>query len=300
MLFNTQRWSLHDGPGIRTTIFFKGCPLRCRWCSNPESWSFEKQLTYLKTRCTRCGACVDVCSNQANTLGQQWIELDEKSCVQCFKCVEVCPNQAREIIGDDYSVERLMTIIEKDRVFYASTGGGVTFSGGEPFAQMTILKTLVQNCYDMGINTAVETSGFFSWNEAKDIIRLLDIVYIDLKHINSRKHIELTTVSNKKILENIIHLDRNDSYFTIRMPLIKKVNDDEASIDLVGQFIKQNLKNPVRIELLRYHKLGLEKYGNLRMPYDSKMEPPGLKATEAIMARLRSLDIDVVCPDMDS
>lgn len=291
MIFNVQRWSLHDGPGIRTTVFFKGCPLRCRWCSNPESWSFEPQLYYLQDRCTGCGACIDVCPAGANTMNGPSVVLDRKRCLGCGRCVDVCPENARERIGRDQPVEAIIRILERDAVFYHSSGGGVTFSGGEPFAQMDVLNQLARGCAHAGIRTAVETCGFFSLNDAAGIFDWIDDIFIDLKHTNDSVHKQLTGVSNTTIIDNIMRLDAMGRRLTIRIPLVKGLTDTRENIDGVIEQCRR-LNHLVGIELLSYHPLGAGKYNRLNLPYDAAMSAPEQGDIESILARMQACRLE--------
>ena len=287
MFFNIQRWSLHDGLGIRTTVFFKGCPLRCRWCSNPESWSYQKQLFFMKDKCSGCGSCIDVCPEGANTLRGRELEYDRSKCIQCGCCVDICRGNTRELVGEDLSVDEIIRILEKDAVFYRSSGGGVTFSGGEPFAQMGVLRQLTRRCASYGIRTAVETSGFFSLPSAIDILDRINDIFIDLKHTNDRVHRKLTGVSNQTIIENIIRLDETGRRLILRIPLIKDLTDTLENIDGVVR-LGRRLKNLIGLELLPYHNLGAGKYSGLNLPYDDALAPPEPDTVESIINRMNA------------
>jgi pyruvate formate lyase activating enzyme len=295
MFFNIQRWSLHDGPGIRTTVFFKGCPLRCRWCSNPESWSFDEQLLFMKERCCGCGACIDVCPRNANTPDGGHVAVDRDKCVACGQCAQVCPQHARECIGRELPVDQVMKMLERDAVFYRSSDGGVTFSGGEPFARMDLLRRLAGACVFAGIRTTVETSGFFPLKEAIGIFDWIDEIFIDVKHTDDIIHRKLTGVSNKPILENIVALDKMGRRLTIRIPLIKDLTSSAENIEGVIELCSR-LQNPAAIELLPYHGLGAGKYAALGLSYASGMAAPGRRTIERILDRLRARGLDAACP----
>lgn len=287
MFFNIQRWSLHDGPGIRTTIFFKGCPLRCRWCSNPESWEFEKQLFISQDRCTGCGTCVEACPASSNVMTGQSLHHEKNRCLNCGKCISSCPGSAREIVGQNLSIKKILKAIERDAIFYRASAGGVTFSGGEPFAQKEVLRHLVEASCFAGIHTAVETCGFFVLNDVIDIIDKIDDVFIDLKHTNDLIHHKLTGVSNKCIIKNIRHINEMGKKFVIRIPLIKALTDTTENIDEAIN-ICRDLENLIRIELLPYHSLGAGKYINLNLKYDNTMIAPGPERIDLILSKLRS------------
>jgi len=287
LFFNLQRWSLHDGPGIRTTVFFKGCPLRCQWCSNPESWSFHAQLVFMKDKCSGCGTCIDVCPAYANSLNGSKTFYDRNMCTLCGCCVDACPEHTRALVGQELSIDEIVEAIEKDAVFYRASDGGVTFSGGEPFAQMEVLRQLARKCTSAGIHTAVETSGFFSLKDASDIFEYIDEIFIDLKHTNERRHLKLTGVSNQKILANIKRLDELGRGLTIRIPLIEGLTDTSENIEGVVKFCAR-LENLITAELIPYHNFGMGKYPGLDLPYDDRLRAPGRKTIHLIIDQLNA------------
>ena len=272
MFFNIQRWSLHDGPGIRTTIFFKGCPLRCQWCSNPESWDFKKQLLIFKNRCTACGTCAGVCPEKATVKKNKSILFDADKCTHCYRCVEVCPEGAREPAGLELDADDILKLVERDSVFYRSSGGGITFSGGEPFSQMETLSAIAEKCDLWGIDTAVETSGYFDLDKARQILEIIEHIYIDLKHMDDITHKQLTCASNQIIIQNIIDIDASGKKIALRIPLIKDVTDTNGNIRAIVTFARQ-LKNLKFIELLTYHNLAIPKYAALGIEYNSNIGP---------------------------
>lgn len=287
MFFNIQRWSLHDGPGIRTMVFFKGCPLRCRWCSNPESWAYHKQLFFIQDKCSACGHCIGVCPENANTLKDMPLTYDRSKCRQCGRCEDICPGNARELVGKEMPLDDVIAAIEKDAVFYRSSGGGVTFSGGEPFAQMELLRQLAKRCSFLGIRTAVETSGCFSFTDALDIFDDINDIFIDLKHTNDRHHQQFTGVSNQAIIANIIRLDEFGRGLTIRVPLISNLTDTSENIEGIVNLCAR-LKNLIGIELLPYHNLGAWKYSSLALPYDASMKAPDRETLQLILKQLQA------------
>jgi pyruvate formate lyase activating enzyme len=297
MLFNIQRWSLHDGPGIRTTVFFKGCPLRCRWCSNPESWSFEKQLLFDAKRCCACGACIDVCPAGANRMSGQVVALDRSKCVACGRCAARCPGDARELVGQDGETDRIVRMLERDAVFYRASGGGVTFSGGEPFARLDQLMKLARACVLASIPTAVETSGFFSLDDAVQTLDWIDDIFIDLKHTSDPVHKRLTGVSNAVIIENILRLDEMGRALTVRVPLIQGITSTEENIaGLIG--LCKRLRHLISIELLPYHDLGAGKHLRLGLAYDADMAAPRQETVQEILSRLHAHGIEASCPSV--
>jgi pyruvate formate lyase activating enzyme len=255
-VFQIQRWSVHDGDGIRSTVFLKGCPLRCKWCANPESWNSNPEVLYFREQCTGCGQCSLSCNHQAIE-SQKDIALSfcRERCYCCGTCCEVCPSGARKKIGSLMTVEEVIKVIKRDSVFYRESEGGVTFSGGEPFAQARFLSELVLACKRLTIDTAVETSGYFEWEEVEDIFEELDTVFIDIKHMDEQIHKTLTGVSNQKILENILRISQKHNHVVIRVPLIDGINDDRNNIGQMCEFLRENTTIS-GVELLPYHSLG--------------------------------------------
>lgn len=259
-IFQVQRWSIQDGDGIRSTVFLKGCPLRCQWCANPESWTGKPEVLFFRERCTGCGRCATVCdTGVARPPDDIASAFSRDSCRGCGACCAVCASGARKLIGSTVTVADVLKVISRDSVFYRESGGGVTFSGGEPFAQPEFLRQLVAACGRLGIDTAVETSGYFDWEQVKDIIEQLDCVFIDIKHMDDAVHQRLTGVSNRRILENIARIARLKPRTIVRVPLIAGVNADERNIRKMCEFlIRQALINGV--ELLPYHDYGQAKW----------------------------------------
>ncbi len=257
-VFQIQRWSIHDGEGVRSTVFFKGCPLKCRWCANPESWNSAPEVFYFQERCTRCGRCAAGCQVAASSLNGN-VSFDREKCTGCGACAAICPAGARKKIGTVMTIEEVMKVIKRDAVFYRESGGGVTFSGGEPFMQLSFLRELVLACSRIGIGMTVETCGYFNWERAKDIIALLDGVFVDIKHMDDRIHQKLTGVSNVPILENVIRIAELQLNTIVRVPLIEKVNASEKNIRAMCEFIIQHTKVK-EVELLPYHNLGEPKH----------------------------------------
>ena len=278
-IFQIQRWSVNDGEGIRSTVFFKGCPLRCQWCANPESWQTSPEVLYFSEKCTGCGRCVQVCQTGAAKLGERnRSEFDRGKCTACFRCCEVCPTGARKQIGQTVTVEEVMQTIKRDAIFYRESGGGVTFSGGEPFAQPEFLRQLVTACTRLGIDTAVETCGYFDWEQGKDIIALLDCVFIDCKHMDDAMHRRMTGVSNQRILENITATSLLNPNTIVRVPLIEEVNASEENIRAMCAYLQLDTKVN-GVELLPYHDYGAAKYNavgaaghSFTTPADAKIE----------------------------
>ena len=246
-IFDIERSSFVDGPGIRTTVFFKGCNLRCEWCHNPESQSSKKEMLFYKNRCTGCGKCREKCRGS----------LEE--CTLCGECAIFCPQNARAICGREYTVEEVFREIEKDKPFYASTGGGVTFSGGECMLQADFLSGILKRCRENGIHTAVDTAGCVDFESFERIMPYTNMFLYDIKCIDSEKHKKYTGVGNELILENLKKLLMQGKKVWVRIPIIPSVNDSEEEMLLIRRFL-ENSGYPEKVELLGYHTLGENKY----------------------------------------
>lgn len=268
VIFNIQKMSLHDGPGIRTTVFLKGCPLHCQWCSNPESQTISPQLMVYSIRCIGCKKCIEACEENALIFHEHKIEyVDRNKCLYCFKCAEVCPSQALEITGRVAEVSEVISEVLKDRIFYANSGGGVTFSGGEPLFQPIFLYKLLRAAKKEGLHTAVETCGFSDWIHIKNILGFTDIVLYDLKLVDSDMHYHWTGRDNKKILSNlrkIASIDKKKLW--IRIPIIPGINDMKSAVFEFKKIIDEIL--PEKVSLLPYHEYGVNKYDKLGIKYN--------------------------------
>jgi len=265
-IFDIQRCSINDGPGIRTTVFFKGCPLRCIWCDNPESQEQLPQLLYFESLCTRCGRCVEVCPSGATRISLNGsIEIDRGLCQACGRCVEACLNEARVISGRTMMVEEVVEIVRKDELFYRNSGGGVTASGGEPTYQPDFLKELFRQCQSCGIHTTLDTCGYVRWEVMAEILDYVDLVYYDLKHMDAERHKELTGVDNELILDNARRISQSGKPIVIRIPLIPGCNDSEANIKAIAEFVT-GIK-VVRVDIVPFHQLGSKKYERLGLIY---------------------------------
>ncbi len=284
ILFDIRKYSIHDGPGIRTAVFFKGCPLACAWCHNPESQSYRPELLLRSGRCIACGSCVEACQPDAidNLYG-----VDRARCTTCGKCAIVCPSEARQLVGEQLSVNQVMARIEEDQVFYEQSGGGVTFTGGEPLAQPRFLLDLLTACRTRGLHTAVDTSGYAPWPVLAEIRPLVDLFLYDLKLMDDARHIQWTGVSNTDILSNLQKLSAAGSRIQIRVPLVPGINDDEANLRTLGEFLAA-LPNVPPVELLPYHNIAEAKYAGLGREYTlPQVRPPDAKHVERCAAILR-------------
>lgn len=272
-IINIQKYCVHDGPGIRTTVFFKGCPLNCWWCHNPESQNPKDEIMFFKERCTGCGVCARRCPQNAIEIKDNISVVDSSKCTLCGKCTDFCPKNAREYVGKKVTVDELMSEILKDQVFYDESNGGVTFSGGEPLLHADFLEEVLKRCRIKGIHTAIETSGFVVWEKLEKIAENVDLFLYDLKQINNEKHKKFMGVENVAILENLKRLSDIGANIIIRMPLITGVNDDDEHIDGIIKFLSDI--SVIQVNLLPYHKMGMDKYGRLHREYKlTGMEKP--------------------------
>ena len=277
IIFNIQGYSIHDGPGIRTTVFLKGCPLRCPWCQNPESHSFYPELLFSEEKCTGCGKCVQVCPENAIRVQGEVSQTDRRLCKSAGLCVDACPNEARAAIGRRATVDEVFKEISADLLFYEESGGGVTLSGGEPLAQPEFAVGILKKCRDAGIHTALDTCGHALWSTAREVVRHTDLVLYDFKHMNPEMHEKYTGVSNELILQNAEKIHHEMSIaMRARVAIIPGFNDSTENIEATAGFIADKLSNAVSVHLLSYHRLGEAKRKKLERKNETEtIEIPG-------------------------
>jgi len=294
LIFDIKRYSINDGPGIRTTVFFKGCPLHCRWCHNPEGQSFLPEVMIRASRCLKeCSECLAVCPEGAIRKSGVLPVLDRARCTACGECADACPTQAVEIVGRRLSAAELLREIEKDRIFYDESGGGVTFSGGEPLSQPQFLGKVLGLCRERRVHTAVDTCGLATAEVLESVAGAADLFLFDLKTMDEEKHIAFTGESNRLILENLRRLTAGGRKIVVRIPVVPGVNDDAENIRRTASYMG-TLKGISEIRLLSYHRLGRGKAKGIdKEGAGREFVPPSEPAMERIKADLESFGFRV-------
>jgi pyruvate formate lyase activating enzyme len=287
-VFDIKRYSVHDGPGLRTTVFLKGCSLACAWCHNPESISARPELAFYPQRCIGCGACVDACPNGAHRIGDDGAHvLVRDLCQRCGRCAEACYAEALVMIGRTRTVGDVLTVLLEDRAFYERSGGGITLSGGEPFVQPQFTAALLRACKAEGLHTAVDTAGHVPWATIEEALPHIDLVLYDLKHADPQQHHRYTGAPNDRALANLRRVSEAGAAIEVRMPIIPDVNDDDAALDAAARLLG-SLRALLGVRLLAYHRLAGSKYASIGR--DNTMprgDEPTRVRLEAVAARLR-------------
>ena len=270
-----QRFAIHDGPGIRTLVYMKGCPIRCPWCSSPQTQKASFEILHIELNCKKCGRCVEVCPLQVITLSEEegW-KINRELCTDCGDCVDACSYQALELVGKWMTVEELFQEVNKESPFYRRSNGGVTVGGGEPTMQPEFVTEFLKRCKQSYIHTAIETCGYVKWEHLEKILEYVDLVYIDIKHMDTIVHRELTGVSNEIILENAGRASAIRPTI-IRIPTVPGYNDSDENMLDTARFAIELGENLKRIELLPYHEFGTQTYSRLGMEFQlTDVEPP--------------------------
>lgn len=288
-VINLQKYSIHDGDGIRTTIFFKGCLLKCWWCHNPESQGYEQDLMFDEEKCTGCGSCVDTCPNESISIFQGKAKTNMENCTLCFQCVEECSYNNRQLVGKQFKIEELLKELEKDKQFYEDSKGGITLSGGEVMTQpMDYIEELIKKLKKKGYNIAIDTCGYAPTENYSKVLRYVDTFLFDVKVINDEKHVKYMGKSNELILHNLKFISDNNGRINIRIPVIYPVNSDDKSIEEIIDYLKKNIKVE-KVNLLPYHNTGSSKYAKLQKEYLGKdFKAPTKERMEEIVDKFRS------------
>jgi pyruvate formate lyase activating enzyme len=294
IVFDIKRYAIHDGPGIRTSVFLKGCLLECPWCHNPEGKNEKPEFMWWAERCIGCTDCQSACSRDAISFPDDSLAIDKAKCDCCGDCAGACPSEALKLVGKEMTVTQVLKVIEKDRAFYDQSGGGATLSGGEPLSQPDFSLSLLKAFKERGIHTAVDTCGHVDSKVLMRIREYVDLFLYDLKLVNEEKHEKFTGVSNKLILGNLKSLSGCGQKTIVRLPLVPGINDDEKDIREVGEFVS-SLGGVKEINVLPYHKGGVEKSRRLNASEDQlcKSSPPSAETLNRVQKKLKNFGLKV-------
>lgn len=270
IVFNIQRFSTEDGPGIRTTVFFKGCPLSCAWCHNPEGISPSPQLLWYAARCIAARDCLTACPEDALELTRTGMRIDRERCTACGDCEEACPAAALEIVGKPWNVEDLVVEVKKDEAFFRNSDGGITLGGGEPMMQADFVTAFLARCKEEGLSTALDTSGIAAWSRYEAVLPHVDLLLVDLKQMDPERHQQITGVKLEPLLENAARLGKADVPVWVRTPIIPGYTDTPENVRAVSRFIADHMPSVVRYDLLAYNNLCAAQYERLGMPFPLK------------------------------
>jgi pyruvate formate lyase activating enzyme len=283
-----ERYMIHDGPGIRTVVFFKGCPLRCAWCSSPQTWKLTKEVIFLKRKCINCGSCVASCHQRAIEEVDDFKKIDRAKCNICGECVEICPTAALKFDGCTMSPEEVVKEVMKDEHFYKTSGGGVTLSGGEPLGQPEFAYEILRGCKEEGLHTAMETCAHADWSVLRKLMGLVDLFLIDLKHMNTEEHLKITGMDNGLILDNTLRLAKEKpGSVAVQFPVVPGYNDSKDNIESVARFMRDACIGS--IDVIPFHKLGQHEYEELGLEYKvMDVEVPETDSIQEIREYMKS------------
>jgi len=290
LIESIERFCINDGPGIRSRVFFMGCPLRCKWCSNPETWELKPGIFIDNELCNGCEKCIGVCREGAIELVGEKYFINENKCNLCKKCLDVCGPKAIKIIGKDYEVDEVVKELLKDKIFYDTSCGGVTITGGEPTTQVEFLMELCIKLKENNVHIALDSCGYFDFDNLYPVLDYIDLILFDIKLLNENLHRKFTGVSNKKIIKNLFELDKLSFPVHLRLPFIKKVNDSQEEINGKINLIS-NLKNVKRVDIIPYHNLGSKKYDLINKPRPD-FEKPDSDALEVMRKEIINSGVD--------
>ena len=291
MVFDIERFAIHDGYGIRTLVFMKGCPLSCVWCSNPESQKMQPEIMLYPEKCISCGKCIEDCP-YGEDLKDSWPET-RGLCVGCGDCTARCYAEARVLVGREMTLDEVFYEVSRDTAFYQSSGGGVTVGGGEPTMQHEFVAALLGRCREAGIHTAIETCSFVKWENYEKVLRNVDLLLADLKHTDSEKHKKFTGVGNEIILANLKKAAGAVPEMIVRFPLIPGFNDDLETVRSVGRFVSEELDGVDRLDIMPYHSLGQKKSERLGREYGMRSDFIDREDVEIVRSVLNEFDLKV-------